>query len=112
MSANPNDARGIIWSCSSKQRFASEDVAKKVAIKCFEARGTDLRVYHCEICLGFHLTSKDADRMMRPGWRPPAVAERFRRDRDKEIDAEIRPDRRRNKGRDGRRPNRRRMKDY
>lgn len=103
MTPNP---RSVIWSCSSKKRFASEDVAKKVAIRCFERRGTDLRVYHCAICLGFHLTSQAADRMMQPGWRPPAVAEHLRRDTDQDIAGEIRPERRR-KGRDGRRPNRR-----
>lgn len=45
-------------SCYSKKRYDTEDLAKQVAHKCRRERGAVLRIYHCQDCYGYHLTSK------------------------------------------------------
>lgn len=63
-------------SCNEKKRYTTDEVARAVAVKCWQERGTDLRVYSCRDCGGFHLTSVDAAPMMREGWRPPRAGAR------------------------------------
>ena len=46
-------------SCRQKRRFATEREADDAA---YQARmeGRDLGIYHCELCGGWHLTSRGA----------------------------------------------------
>lgn len=55
--------------CRAKKRYAPESDAHRVAAKCFAERGEWLRVYACDECQGWHLTSMGAQ--PRPEWRPP-----------------------------------------
>lgn len=46
------------WSCEKKTRYRSQDEAKRVADKVKHLRGTNLRIYYCEHCRGYHLTKQ------------------------------------------------------
>jgi len=47
-----------VKSCLRKNRYETRDFALKVAKDIKGERGTELRVYYCEECSGFHLTSQ------------------------------------------------------
>lgn len=43
--------------CLKKKRYSTFRLAKKVAKISLDKRGAELRIYKCDICNGFHLTS-------------------------------------------------------
>jgi hypothetical protein len=45
--------------CKGKQIYSSENKAKKVREAIYRKRSTKLRVYQCNVCWGWHLTSED-----------------------------------------------------
>ena len=45
-------------SCLKKHRYQSEQSAQERINKIHKTRKTNLRVYFCKFCLGYHLTSK------------------------------------------------------
>lgn len=46
-------------SCLKKRRYQTEQKAQEMIRKAYkEGRKTNLRVYFCKFCLGYHLTSK------------------------------------------------------
>ena len=46
-------------SCLKKRRYQTEQKAQEMIRKAHkEGRKTNLRVYFCKFCLGYHLTSK------------------------------------------------------
>ena len=63
------DLYAAIRGCRSKNRYATEDLARHVAEIAFQKRGHVLRVYSCEECGGYHLTHVDAARTER-NYRP------------------------------------------
>lgn len=47
-----------LWrGCGSKHRYENFHAAERARLACEDQRGTALRVYDCEICSGWHLTS-------------------------------------------------------
>lgn len=44
--------------CLKKRRYHDFDFAEKVLKRIAEQRGVVLRAYYCDLCAGFHLTSK------------------------------------------------------
>ncbi len=47
-------------SCVTKVRYRDRAEAVLALQKAKRRRGTPLRIYECELCLGYHLTSKEA----------------------------------------------------
>lgn len=56
------DVYAVIRGCASKNRYATESVAKLVAEDAWRKRQHVLRVYLCADCGGWHLTKRDAER--------------------------------------------------
>jgi len=54
------DERTLIGSCARKNRYPTEEVARRIAARCEVQRGEVLRVYWCGLCLGYHLTREAA----------------------------------------------------
>ena len=48
----------IVRSCWKKHRYPNEQSALESINRVHKKRKTDLRVYFCKHCLGYHLTSK------------------------------------------------------
>lgn len=44
--------------CLRKKRYPTQKIAEQIARRVEQERGTRLRVYECNTCFGFHLTSK------------------------------------------------------
>ncbi|MEO9492463.1 MAG: hypothetical protein ABJG26_12655 [Marinomonas sp.] len=44
--------------CRKKARYSTRDAAEEVAKGAFEREAVKLRVYACELCRNFHLTSR------------------------------------------------------
>jgi hypothetical protein len=45
--------------CASKERYASEGEARSIALmNAPRGRGAGVTAYHCEVCGGWHLTSR------------------------------------------------------
>jgi hypothetical protein len=44
--------------CASKDRYATESEARAIAIMHVPGRGDRSLPYHCEVCDGWHLTSR------------------------------------------------------
>ncbi len=44
--------------CAAKDRYASEAEARAFALMHAPGRGRRANVYHCEVCGGWHLTSR------------------------------------------------------
>lgn len=62
---HPPKSGGTNWKrgCHSKKRYHSVDLAKRIRRACERKRpGTDLRIYECHHCGGFHLTHVRAQR--------------------------------------------------
>jgi len=75
-----------IRSCFNKARYETEEKATRVAVACWYKRQVNLRVYCCDSCGGFHLTSVAAEERLKPGYRPPAKSNRqlaYERDQEK-----------------------------
>lgn len=51
--------RSVIWNmCEGKRRYRDRDEAARVRQYRTAAAGTPLRIYDCDFCSGFHLTSR------------------------------------------------------
>lgn len=51
--------RTFIWTmCEGKRRYRDRDEATRVRHLRTKAAGTPLRIYDCDFCKGFHLTSR------------------------------------------------------
>lgn len=53
-------------SCLGKTRYSSISLAVKIAARVKRERDTDLRSYACDICHGYHLTSKGVNLLPEP----------------------------------------------
>lgn len=55
-----NDSEIKLWvsSCLKKMRYPNEQSALEAINRVHKKRKTELRVYFCKYCLGYHLTSK------------------------------------------------------
>lgn len=51
------NAERALRGCVGKKRYTSEAFAHEVRRNCERKRGTKLRVYRCEVCAAWHLTS-------------------------------------------------------
>lgn len=72
-----HDIHDVIRSCSGKNRYDSEQHAKRSAASVYEQRRVWLRAYPCdEGCGGWHLTHTAA--------KPPPIAANLRRPRKSE----------------------------
>lgn len=66
-----HDVHAVIRSCSGKNRYDSEQSARRTAAKVYAQRRVWLRAYACtEGCGGYHLTHVDA--------KPPPIAANLR----------------------------------
>lgn len=45
--------------CKRKKRYKTEMKARKVARTCKRKHGSDLNIYHCPYCDGYHLTKAE-----------------------------------------------------
>lgn len=57
-SRHPEMDRAQYYSCASKRPYKSQSEARKYANRLEQVRGKKLRVYFCETCQRWHLTSK------------------------------------------------------
>ena len=48
----------MLRECLRKRRYHTAEYARTIAQRVREQRGVELRVYHCSLCDGFHLTKK------------------------------------------------------
>lgn len=64
-SRHPEMDKTQYYSCASKHSYRSQSEARKYANRLEQARGKKLRVYFCEICQRWHLTSKPLRRTLR-----------------------------------------------
>ena len=54
--------RAQYYSCASKRPYKSQSEARKYANRLEQVRSKKLRVYFCEICQRWHLTSKPSSK--------------------------------------------------
>lgn len=50
-------AESVARGCIGKVQYESLELASDVARRCVKKRGKPLRVYHCEMCQRWHMTS-------------------------------------------------------
>lgn len=62
---HPEMDKAQYYSCASKHLYRSQSEARKYANRLEQVRGKKLRVYFCEICQRWHLTSKPLRRTLR-----------------------------------------------
>lgn len=55
---NDDEIKKDVRSCFGKHRYPDESRALKYVKKAMREREVKLRTYSCNICAGFHLTSK------------------------------------------------------
>lgn len=55
---NIKEIKFWVSSCVKKKRYANEQLANEAINKIHKKRNTELRVYFCKECLGYHLTHK------------------------------------------------------
>ena len=48
----------LVNSCIKKHRYNSKKAALDAINRIHKKRNTELRIYFCSLCLGYHLTSK------------------------------------------------------
>lgn len=53
---NNEDIKFWVSSCVKKKRYANEQQANEIINRVHKKRNTELRVYFCKKCLGYHLT--------------------------------------------------------
>ena len=53
---NDRELKTLVNSCLKKKRYNSEKAALDAINKVHKKRNTELRVYFCKLCLGYHLT--------------------------------------------------------
>jgi hypothetical protein len=61
MTKRSSGARFVDRGCLSKRRYGTREKAEKAVLKAKEKYGDDRIVYHCPLCSGYHLSSKDSD---------------------------------------------------
>lgn len=55
---NDKELKSLVNSCWKKRRYPTEQTALEAINKVHKKRDTELRVYFCKKCLGYHLTHK------------------------------------------------------
>lgn len=55
---NDVELKALVNSCLKKVRYPNEQTAYEAINRVHKERATELRVYFCSYCLGYHLTSK------------------------------------------------------
>lgn len=58
-----NDIDKWVRGCLGKKRYGTVKFAEKIASRAKGERGTELRVYSCLACQGFHLTKQTIERL-------------------------------------------------
>ena len=50
--------KSLVSSCLKKKRYKTEQIAQEAINRIRKKRKVNLRIYFCQKCLGYHLTSK------------------------------------------------------